>query len=213
MFILTNRDELVLRELSRFRGCLGNQIKVFGSFSNVRPMNRRLKKLIDNGYLERKRHVYGIAGVYRITNKAKKQLGIYLPISEIRLDQLEHDLLIVDVYLYLKETLGLKASDFITEKELRHEEGFNTRTHLPDLVYKHADKLFCVEIELSLKAKERLEKNIKSNYVEYNGQFWYIKYTNSKLKEWLEEFSLYYSDLEIISIEVVQDFSRGNNKT
>lgn len=203
MFYITERDELIIKEISRFRGCLGKQIIKLADFGSRRSCDQRLKKLIDNGYLERKRYVYGIAGVYRITNKAKKYLGIDLPISTIRLDQLEHDLLVVDVYLYLKNKLNLTTNDFLTEKEFRHEQGFNSRTHIPDLIYKFDGKVYCVEVELSLKAKSRLEKNINNNYVSYNGQKWYIRHSNNRLYSWLKEFSSIYPDIEIINIEVI----------
>ncbi len=205
MFYLTDRDKFIITEISRFRGCLGKQIIKIANFTSRRSCDQRLKKLIDNGYIERKRYVYGIAGVYRITNKAKSEIGVDLPVSNIRLEQLEHDLLVVDVYLFLKDRLNLTPADFTTEKELRHIQGFNTRTHAPDLIYKYKNKVFCVEVELSLKAKSRLEKNINNNYVTYNGQKWFIRHTNNRLYTWLREFSLIYSDIEIISIEVVND--------
>ncbi len=212
MFYLTDRDKFIIREISRFRGCLGKQIIKIAKFTSRRSCDQRLKKLIDNGYIERKRYVYGIAGVYRIANKAKREIGIDLPISTIRLEQLAHDLLIVDVYLYLKEKFNLSPDDFTTEKELRHIQGFNSRTHAPDLIYKYENKIYCVEVELSLKAKSRLEKNINNNYVTYNGQKWFIRHTNNRLYSWLREFSLIYPDIEIISIEVIND-DRNSTKT
>lgn len=200
---LTERDRFIIKEISRFRGCLGKQIIKLANFGSRRSCDQRLKNLIDNGYLERKRYVYGIAGVYRITNKSKKVLGIDLPISTIRLEQLEHDLLVVDVYLYLKNKLNLSDNDFLTEKEFRHRQGFNSRTHIPDLIYRHNNKFYCVEVELSLKAKSRLEKNINKNYVSFSGQKWFIRHSNNRLYSWLKDFSLIYPDIEIISIEVI----------
>ena len=69
MFYLTDRDRFIIEEISRFRGCLGKQIIKIANFTSRRSCDQRLKKLIDNGYIERKRYVYGIAGVYRITDR------------------------------------------------------------------------------------------------------------------------------------------------
>ena len=45
------RDELILYEVSRWRCILGRQIKILAEFDGQRACGRRIKKLIDNGYL------------------------------------------------------------------------------------------------------------------------------------------------------------------
>ena len=74
--ILTERDRLILREISRWRGCLSRQVQLIGGFTGLRACDRRLKKLVDENLLTRKRYVYGLAGIYQITPKAQRLLGL-----------------------------------------------------------------------------------------------------------------------------------------
>ena len=158
--ILTERDEIIIREVDRWRGCLGRQIKTIGRFTGTRATDRRLQKLVESGYLERKKYIYGIASIYRITPLSKRKFTLGNYISKMRLEQIEHDLTVVDTYLYFKKKLALPSEAFISEKELRHEKGFVTRGHVPDFIVNYQDKKYAVEVELSLKAKDKLEKNI-----------------------------------------------------
>ena len=203
--ILTDRDRNIIREISRWRGCLGRQIKVIGGFTGIRATDRRLKMLVDEKLLTRKNYVHGLAGIYQITKKAQRQFGLDTYIGTIRLDQAVHDMAVVDVYLFFKEKLLLSADDFISEKELRHEQGFTTRTHAPDFLYKVSGELFCVEVELSQKSKERLERNVADNYIKYKGQKWIIPENNKRVKIWLEEFKKKYPNIDIIDMGVIDN--------
>ena len=68
---LVERDRLVLLEIERWRVMRAKEVKEVASFSGERTLYKRLKLLIDNGYLERKRYIYGLAGIYTVTNKAR----------------------------------------------------------------------------------------------------------------------------------------------
>ncbi len=206
--ILTERDDIILREIARWRGCLGRQIKKIGGFTGTRTTDARLKKLVDNGYLKRKRYVYGVAGIYQITPFTKRKLGLDVSISQIRLDQIDHDIAVVDTYLYFKDKYKLKSKDVISEKEFRHEQGFVTRGHAPDFLFKHRGKLNCVEVEFSEKAKDRLEKNVKDNYVKYNSQYFILGSNSHRVKKWLEDFAKKYPNITIVKWEVICDYTK-----
>ena len=210
--ILTERDRLIIKEISRWRGCLSRHVQIIGGFTGVRACDRRLKKLVDENLLTRKRYVYGLAGIYQITPKAGKLLGLDGYIGTIRLDQAFHDMTVVDTYLYCLASLKIQREDFISEKEIRHEDGFSPRSHLPDFLFKWKDGLCCVEVELSEKAKDRLEKNVESNYVKYEFQYWFVPKENKRVLKWLKEFSDKYPNIKIVDMGVIDDF-RGNNKT
>jgi len=51
---LQERDYEILRLVQRFRFCLGRHVQVLCGFSGARASDRRLKLLLDAGYLERK---------------------------------------------------------------------------------------------------------------------------------------------------------------
>jgi hypothetical protein len=147
-----------------------------------------------------------LAGIYQATRKAQKLFELDTYMGTIRLDQAVHDMAVVDVYLYLKEKLPLSSDSFTSEKEIRHKEGFITRSHAPDFLYEFSDKkgeTFCVEVELSQKAKERLESNVKDNYIKYAGQKWFVPASNKRVRIWLEEFKETYPNIEIIVLEKI----------
>jgi hypothetical protein len=203
--VLTERDEGIIREVARWRGCLGRQIKEIGNFNGTRATDRRLKKLVDEGLLTRKKYVYGLSGIYQATKKAQKLFGLDTYLGTVRLDQAVHDMAVVDVFLYLKKKLLLPAEAFTSEKEIRHEQGFTTRSHAPDFLYEQARQVFCVEVELSQKAKERLENNVADNYIKYAGQKWFVPKTNKRVIAWLKEFSGTYPNIEIIDMGVIEN--------
>ena len=206
--ILTERDETIIREIARWRGCLSRHVKIIGEFTGIRATERRLKKLVDEKLLTRKQYVYGLAGIYQVTPKAQRTFGLDTRIGTVRLDQAVHDMTVVDTYLFIKDKLNLPSSAFISEKEIRHEQGFITRGHAPDFLYRHKDNLYCIEVELSQKARERLEHNVADNYVKYAGQKWFLPDSNKRVKIWLEELKDKFPNIEIIDMGVIES---GNN--
>jgi hypothetical protein len=202
--VLTERDERVIREVARWRGCLGRHVKKVGNFGGTRAADRRLKKLVDEGLLTRKKYIYGLAGIYQATRKAQKLLGLDTYLGTVRLDLATHDMAVVDVYLFLREKLLLPAEAFTSEKEIRHKEGFTVRSHAPDFLYEHMGQSFCVEVELSQKSKERLESNLADNYIKYAGQKWFVPKSNKRVIAWLEEFKGTYPNIEIIDLGEVK---------
>ena len=203
--VLTERDERIIREIARWRGCLGRQIKEIGEFQGIRATDRRLKMLVDDKLLTRKKYVYGLAGIYQVTPKAQRTFGLDTFLGTVRLDQAIHDMMVVDTYLYFKKILSLPPESFTSEKEIRHKEGFNVRSHLPDFLYEHKGQTYCVEVELSQKARERLEKNVADNYVKYTGQKWIVPKDNNRVKIWLEDLKGKYPNIEIIDMGVIAD--------
>ena len=75
-------------------------------------------------------------------------------------------------------------------------------------MYLENDLKTCVEIEISVKAKSTLERNIKANYLKFDKQIWVIDKIQKKLVDNLDEFQSVY-DIEIIDIEVVKDYVKG----
>lgn len=193
---LVERDRLVLLEIERWRVMRAKEVKEVASFSGERTLYKRLKLLIDNGYLERKRYIYGLAGIYTVTNKARKALQLPTKSYKVNIAVMEHDLAVVDTYIYFKRLYGLDYKDVQSEKELR--EDFKPSVHYPDFIFTCDNNKSCVEIEFTLKNKTRLENNVKSNYLEYDTQFWVLKKDSFRLIKLLQVFEETYPNIEIL---------------
>ena len=200
--ILNDRDRLIVWTVARLRLSLGRHIRALCGFTGERACDRRLRLLLNEGYLKRERMIYGVAGIYTVTAKGKREFDLSLSIGTPKLDQIKHDIAVADTVIYLVHSLNINLSDIQTEKELRHEQGFsNCRGHMPDLVYVNDSQTVCIEVELSLKTKDRLLKNIKSNYLAYDIQMWVVPKDKSKIRDILKEAYNQYPNIEVIDLE------------
>ena len=202
---LRERDFKVFREVERWRFCLGRHIQFLAGFSSQRTCDRRLNKLLAEGYLTRHRVLYGVPNVYQLTRKSKTLISANYRQEKIRLDQIMHDVTVLDMAICFIKSLGLANEDIKTEKQLHKESGFGTRTHQPDFIFTKDKKTYCVEVELSLKSKARLENNIKSNFLEYDAQIWITDKSMAKLIRTLEGFKIAYPNIEITNIKEIQN--------
>jgi len=83
-------------------------------------------------------------------------------------------------------------------------DGFSVRKHRPDFIYTSDGKKICVEVELSLKAKDRLEKIIKDNFREYDVQVWVVPDLKSKISKILEKNKSMYTNIKILELDEVK---------
>lgn len=206
---LVDRDYMIFREVERWRYCLGRHIKMLAGFSNQRSCDRRLRVLLDNGFLERKKVIYGIPSIYTLPYKAKILIGANKRQDKIRLDNIVHDIAVLDTVIYMIAEYDISLSDIQSEKELHSIDGFSIRKHQPDFVFTKDNKKYCVEVELTLKAKNRLEKNINSNFLSYDIQIWILE-DNPKLIRLLKKHQLQYPNIEIKEIKEVRNYVRNN---
>lgn len=207
---LTERDYTVLKQLDRWRFSLSRHMIYLGGFSSQRTTDRRLKLLTEAGYLQRRKILYGIPYLYSLTYKGKVLIHTSLKEEKIRIEKIPHDISVLDTAIYFMLKYGIKQEDIITEKELHRLDGFNTRKHQPDFVIKSDDKKICIEVELTLKAKSRLEKNIQENFMNYDYQKWVVPNTQIRIKNILQENSFVYP-LEILELEEVVNYVRNHN--
>ena len=202
---LKERDFKIFREVERWRFCLGRHIQHLAGFSSGRTCDRRLRLLISEGYLTRHMVLYGVPGVYQLTSKSKRLIFASQRQDKIRIEQIMHDVTVLDVAICFMKCLGLSSADIRTEKQLHQESGFGTREHHPDFIFSKGDKTYCVEVELSLKSKARLEKNIKSNFMKYDIQIWITDQNKTKLLHILEGYQVTYPNIEITNVKEVQN--------
>jgi hypothetical protein len=196
----------VLRELGRWRYALSRQVRLLGGFASQRTCDRRLKLLIDGGYIDRKHVLYGVPSLYFVTHKGKILISAAPKPDKFKVDQIVHDIAVVDTALYFYLKHGVPLADITTEKELHQRDGFGGRKHRPDFVFTQDHKIHCVEVELTPKSKERMLKNLQDNFLTYNYQTWVVPEAQVKITKVLEEQATTYPDTEILRFEEVANF-------
>ena len=200
------RDYAILKEVFRWRITTGKHICQLAGFTGQRACDRRLAKLITAGFLTRSKILYGFPSLYSITPRGRKLIGVPNKKEQVRIEQIPHDLAVLDTAMYFHNQKGIAYSAITTEKQLHRLDGFSNRKHRPDFIFAQGDKTYCVEVELTLKAKRRFENNVKENFEHYDGQFWVVPDAQSKIFRLLKEMSDQYPDIEILEREVIQPF-------
>jgi len=196
--IITDRDMEILRLVYRFKFCLGRHIKTLVEFTGARASDRRLKALVEAGYLARRKYLYGVPYLYTVAHKGRILIGANKRENKIRLEQITHDIYVLDSVIFFKEKYSLKLSDIESERELHIKGGFGARRHQPDFVFTYEGKRNAVEVELTPKAKANLEKNVRDNYLNYDNQIWITD--DTKVLSMLQNLANDYSNIEIIRL-------------
>ena len=201
---VVDRDYRIIEEINRWRVCTGRAITALAGFGGTRACDRRLSKLCQAGYLERKRVLYGTPGIYTITHKGRLLAGLPERPESIRVEQIPHDIAVVETAIYFHKVKGIPLSDITTEKQLHQQDGFGVRKHRPDFVITRKNKTYCVEVELSLKAKARLEANIRANFLAYDFQIWIVPDKQCRIYQILADNRKQYQDISILELQEVQ---------
>lgn len=194
-----------MKEIQRYRFLLSRQIRILGGFSGQRACDRRIAKLIKAGYIERRYIIYGIPQLYFITKKAVRLLNMKYYSNSVRIENIVHDIATVDVAIWLMKSENIDPSCITTERELRHEAGFRTNKHFPDIVFTKDNKNICVEVELSVKKLTTLEKNIKGNFKDFDEQIWFIPSDKPKIIKNVKAVGEKYG-VKIVPLEKVVDY-------
>jgi len=199
--VLMDRDLEILKLVYKFRFCLGRHIKVLVNFHGARACDRRLKVLLGAGYLSRKKYLYGIPYLYTLTHKGRIIIGANKRENKIKLEQITHDIFVIDALIFFRDRYRLNLSDIHSEKDLHIKDGFGARKHHPDFVFTYLDKTYAVEVELTPKTKSNLEKNIRDNYLTYDCQIWITD--DNKVHTLIQNFTNEYSNIKIINLGVI----------
>lgn len=205
---LVDRDYRIMKEIDRWRWTLGRHIKCLIGFSGSRSCDRRLKILVDNGFLERKHYIYGIPQIYQLTNKSRKMLNLNLKKDAVKLELIMHNIAVLDTVIWFQYKYNVLLDKIKSEKELHRQDGFSNRKHRPDFVIAD-NKNICIEVEMNLKSKDRFTKNIKDNFMEYDKQIWIVPNNKRKIRDILEESKIIYPNIEICSLDEVQEYVKS----
>lgn len=132
--------------------------------TSYQASQKRMRLLVDGGYLERDWVLREHARVHRVTDKGVLAAEDFLtPLRSVYLGTYRHDRLLVD----LAQTLTHKTGGvFEPERRLRQKLGRKgARGHAPDGLLRIDDQQpIAIELELSVKSKDRLAE-IVANYV------------------------------------------------
>ena len=199
--VIVERDLEILKLVYRMGFCLGRHIKDLLYFTSSRACDRRLAVLVNAKYLSRKKYLYGIPYLYTVTHKGRILIGANKRENKIRLEQINHDTKVLDVLIYCISKYGFQLGEMQSERELHIKDGFGNRKHHPDFIFQHQDKKYAVEVELTLKAKATLEKNVRDNYLNYDKQIWVTG--DKKIVSLLQKFADEYSNIEIQTFDKI----------
>ncbi|MCM1508777.1 MAG: hypothetical protein NC177_16845 [Ruminococcus flavefaciens] len=203
---LVDRDYIILREIERWRVITSKHVCSMCGFTGQRACDRRIKKLIIAEILRRQKIFYGFPSIISLTAKGKLLIGLPNKKEHIRVEQIGHDMSVADTAIYFNRKYKISFSDMTTEKQLHKKDGFGLRKHRPDFIFTAKDKTFCVEVELTLKSKDRFAKNIVSNFTDYDGQFWIVSDRNSKIAQFLLYMKESYPNIKIIELSEVKNY-------
>ena len=192
---------------------MSRHIKFFGGFGSQSACDRRLRLLREAGYIDRKRILYGVPSAYFLTYKGKALLGVSKRLDKIKVEQITHDIAVLDTVIYFMLSQKITLSAILSEKQLHGLDGFGFRRHRPDFVFRRGEKSYCVEVELSPKTKGKLEENLKQNFDEYDFQRWIVPNSQIKITEVLQQNSDMFPNIEIIKLEEVEDYVRSYGKS
>ena len=207
---LVDRDIEIMRELERWRFLLSRHIGAFAGFRNrSKAINRRIRKLLNEGFIERRNILYGVPPLYVVATKGKKIIDAPARKQSIKIEQIRHDIFVRDTALFFHQ-FGIPFSEIITEKELYQAEGFGVRKHQPDFVISHKGKQVCIEVEISLKAKKRMLKNIQNNFNAYDRQIWIIPKEEKRIERILIGAQKRYTGIQLKYTEEITKYVSEN---
>ena len=111
---LVDRGYTIIQELNRWRFALGRHIRVLADFPSTRISDRRLTILTKAGYIERKKILYGVPSIYTLTEKGLKLINKPTNTVKIRIEQIIHDIAMLDSVIYFKNTQNISLSNITT---------------------------------------------------------------------------------------------------
>ncbi len=191
--LLTDRDMEILNFINQFGFCEMPHIEKMFKLKkprNYKVMQRLVKAgLVIHEYILRNRH-----GIYRLTREGAECTD-YPMLKYVSLGSYLHQLTVVDVYLKLMERFP--DATWISERSLKRDQyvkgSFVRYGHVADgLLLLPDDKKIAIEVELTMKGKDRLGKIVHSYALNRSiSEVWYYCSTDivKKMKKTIDWWS------------------------
>ncbi|OPY61662.1 MAG: hypothetical protein A4E56_01897 [Pelotomaculum sp. PtaU1.Bin065] len=180
--LITDRDLVIIRWINSHRLVTAEHVKKKFLMSR-QSAYRRLKILVEAGYLAYERIFISKPGVYRVTQKGVAVSEDDLPPKGVCLGTYHHDIEIVTLAINLEERTGGK---WVPERRIRQElglKGVGQAGHVPDGFLLLPDKRVAVEMEQTKKGDARMAKIISYYKNEPTiAEVWYFCCTDTIVK-------------------------------
>ena len=155
--ILQDRDIDIFKFINKFAFVSTTHLVAMFGLTERRTY-QILARLVTNSYLEKQRVITSEPSIYCLTKLSADLLQSKKP-KPITLQNLKHNLLLVDVYISIK--LESPELEVLSDRDLRKGKGFGYKGHIPDLLVKtielNGKKDIAIELELTTKDKKRLK--------------------------------------------------------
>jgi len=172
---MTKRDMEVLKFINDVGYCTAVQLaRRFGL--NMRWMYKLMKRLVNGGLVGHTRIYFKNPGVYFLTLQGSRFTSLSM-IDGISKGVYDHQLMLVDLVIKLREVYP--DSTMVCERHLKQQKfqyGIGKLGHIADgvLIFPD-DKKVAIELELSMKGKQRLEKIFRAYGAQLNiSEVWYF---------------------------------------
>jgi DNA-binding PadR family transcriptional regulator len=211
--VLQDRDLEILKFINKF-GYVGlDHIREFYNFSQSR-VYQILGRLVKNDYIDKKRVIADQASIYWLKTKGVNLLNTNR-INKVSLQNIEHNLIVLNVYLELmKQDPNLEIK---SDRELRQGKGFGYTGHIPDLEIQTEEqsgrKNIAIEIEISRKDRKRLKSIVST--MEHGSKYLQVHYyclgSSIKLVREVTEFKPMFKVFEYMGLkyEKFQEVVKG----
>lgn len=173
--LITERDIEIVRFVNQFGFCTMKHIGKKFNLSHYRSYKvtkrSRILGLIE---LDKENKIQNKHGFLKVTPMGAK-LTPFDPIKTLSLDNYEHQLAIIDVYLRLKEMYP--DSEWISERHLikeKYANGLGKKGHIADGIFCRDSKQIAIEVEFSMKGSLRLQKILKGYISKSFSEVWYF---------------------------------------
>ena len=168
---LKDKDLLLFDFVAKFGFASVDQLHSYLGGS-INSLKTRLSHLVNDGYLANHRIFFGKPSVYSITRKGNTT-GLAI-VKDISLGNYEHDMLVIDVFLKLRD----RFASYATEKMIRTERGVGVGKagRIPDMVgYTADEKAIAIEVDRTDKSLDRVRKIVSTYVIESKySEVWFI---------------------------------------
>jgi len=168
--ILQPRDLEILRFINKFGFVSTEHLKKMFKLENTNRIYYVLRRLEQADYLKKEQVLAKQPSIYTLRTKGADLINTN-KIKKISLQNINHNLLLVDIYITIK--LKNPELEILSDRELRAGRGFGAKGHIPDMEIitpsQDTRKNIAIELELSRKSIKRVKSILfllKRKYIE-----------------------------------------------